>query len=198
MKKYGILVLILVVACLAGCGGKSDSSGEAKPEDTSHSEADHSETQTASDAMAGAEMQAKSGSSLSGKATFVPEGGQIAFNLFVEGVEPGTHAVHIHEKGDCSADDGTSAGGHWNPTAVDHGKWGEGAHHLGDLGNMEVGENGQGTLSLTTDKWSIGSGAENDIVGKSVIVHAVADDFTTQPTGAAGGRIGCGVIQKEM
>ncbi|ANM31793.1 hypothetical protein ABI59_22870 [Acidobacteria bacterium Mor1] len=199
MKKYGILILILALACFAGCGGKSDSGDAAHQDDHSHGEgADHGHGEGHGDSMASAEMAAKSGSSLSGKATFVPEGDQVTFTLFVEGVEPGTHAVHIHETGDCSADDGTSAGGHWNPTGSDHGEWGGEAHHLGDLGNMEVGENGQGTLSLTTDAWSIGSGADNDIVGKSVIVHAVADDFTTQPTGAAGGRIGCGVIQKEM
>ena len=181
MKKYGILVLMLVVACLAGCGGKSDSSGDAAhKDDPTHGEGAAAQDDHASDAMASAEMRAKSGSSLSGKATFVPEGGQIAFTLHVEGGAPGTHAVRIHETGDCSADDGTSAGAPWGPTA-------ETAEDPGDLGDMEVGENGQGVLSLTTDRWSIGSGGEDDIVGKSVIVHD-----------AAGGRIGCGVIQKEV
>ena len=70
-------------------------------------------------------------------------------------------------------------------------------HHLGDIGNLEVGEDGEGSLTLSTDKWTMGSGADNDILGKAVIVHAGADDFTTQPTGAAGGRIGCGVIKPQ-
>ena len=88
----------------------------------------------------------------------------------------------------------TSAGGHWNPTGVAHGKWGEGEFHLGDIGNIAVGEDGTGSITLTTDLWEIGTGSDVDIVGKGIIVHAGADDFTSQPSGAAGARIGCGVI----
>ena len=91
--------------------------------------------------------------------------------------------------------DGTSAGGHWNPTNVAHGAWGEGEFHLGDIGNMTVAENGTGRIALTTDLWEMGTGSDVDIVGRSVIVHADPDDFTSQPTGNAGGRIGCGVIE---
>ncbi len=63
------------------------------------------------------------------------------------------------------------------------------------MANLEVGEDGTATLTVATNLWSIGTGADNDVIGRSVVVHAGADDFTTQPTGAAGGRIGCGVIQ---
>ena len=84
----------------------------------------------------------------------------------------GVHAVHIHESGDCSSPDGKSAGGHWNPTDVPHGKWGEGEFHLGDIGNMTVGEDGTGKIELTTDQWEMGTGSIRDIVGKGIIVHA--------------------------
>ena len=105
---------------------------------------------------------------------------------------PGIHAVHVHEFGDCSSSDGSSAGGHWNPTTEDHGKWGEGAHHKGDIGNLEADQNGTARLQFSTDKWCLGcSDSSKNLIGKSIIIHAKADDFTTQPTGNAGGRVGC-------
>ena len=135
-----------------------------------------------------------SGSSVTGMATFTQNGEQITLTIEIQGATPGLHAVHIHESGDCSAPDGTSAGGHWNPTGVAHGKWGVGEFHLGDLGNITVGEDGTGSFELTTDLWDIGTGSDVDVVGKGIVVHAGADDFTSQPSGAAGARIGCGAI----
>ena len=136
-----------------------------------------------------------SGSNLTGTATFTQNGETITLIVEIQNVSPGLHAVHIHEKGDCSAPDGTSAGGHWNPTNVAHGKWGEGEFHLGDIGNITVGEDGTGTIELTTNLWEMGTGSDLDIVGTGIIVHADADDFTSQPSGNAGARIGCGAIQ---
>lgn len=133
-------------------------------------------------------------SGLSGTAVFKQKGKQVTLTVEIEGTTPGLHAVHIHEYGDCSAPDGTSAGGHWNPTNVAHGKWGVGEFHLGDIGNMTVEDDGTGSIELTTDLWEIGTGSDIDVVGKSIIVHADADDFVSQPSGAAGARIGCGVI----
>jgi Cu-Zn family superoxide dismutase len=132
-----------------------------------------------------------------GSAIFINEGGKITVQVSIEGAPPGEHACHIHEVGDCSAQDASSAGAHWNPTGEDHGRWGHAPFHLGDIGNILVGPDGKGALLLTTDKWSMGTGEANDLVGKSVIVHASPDDFQTQPTGAAGGRIGCGVINAQ-
>ncbi|MDE0297730.1 MAG: superoxide dismutase family protein [Candidatus Poribacteria bacterium] len=135
-----------------------------------------------------------SGSSVTGTATFTQSGDQIALLVEIKGASPGLHAVHIHQYGDCSSPDGKSAGGHWNPTGVAHGKWGEGEFHLGDIGNISVGEDGIGSISLKTDLWEIGTGSDVDIVGRGIIVHAGADDFASQPSGAAGARIGCGAI----
>ena len=133
-------------------------------------------------------------SGLTGMAVFTQSGDQITLTVEIQNASPGLHAVHIHANGDCSAPDGTSAGGHWNPTDVAHGKWGEGEFHLGDIGNITVGEDGTGSIELTTDLWEIGTGSDIDVVGKSIIVHADADDFVSQPSGNAGARIGCGVI----
>ena len=144
--------------------------------------------------QANAMIGASSDSSVTGTAVFTQNGDQITLTIEIQGASPGLHAVHIHANGDCSAPDGTSAGGHWNPTGVAHGKWGEGEFHLGDIGNITVGEDGTGRITLTTDLWEIGTGSDVDVVGRGIIVHAGADDFTSQPSGAAGARIGCGVI----
>ena len=144
--------------------------------------------------QANAMISSSNDSGVTGMAVFTQNGDQITLMIEIQGASPGLHAVHIHAYGDCSAPDGTSAGGHWNPTGVAHGKWGEGEFHLGDIGNITVGEDGTGRITLTTDLWEIGTGSDVDVVGRGIIVHAGADDFTSQPSGAAGARIGCGVI----
>ena len=144
--------------------------------------------------QANAMIGSSSDSGVTGMAVFTQNGDHITLAVEIQGASPGLHAVHIHANGDCSSPDGTSAGGHWNPTDVAHGKWGEGEFHLGDIGNITVGADGTGRITLTTDLWEIGTGSDIDVVGKGIIVHADADDFVSQPSGAAGARIGCGVI----
>jgi superoxide dismutase, Cu-Zn family len=174
---------LLASLALAGCAGSGGSSKSA--------------TATPKAARATATIESRSDSTAHGSAVFTAKGSQVTLKVTVEGAPAGTHALHVHEKGDCSAQDGSSAGGHFNPTSEAHGQWGHPPHHLGDIGNIEVGADGKGTLTLTTDKWSIGTGLANDVVGRSVILHAGVDDFKTQPTGNAGGRIGCGVIKAD-
>jgi Cu-Zn family superoxide dismutase len=142
-------------------------------------------------------LNAKSGSNTSGNIVFKEENGTVSMTVIISGLEAGVHAIHIHESSDCSSDDGKSAGGHWNPTAQQHGKWGdEAGYHKGDIGNITADENGNGTITFSTDEWCIGCGDETkDILGKGVIVHAGADDYG-QPTGNAGGRVSCaGIIE---
>lgn len=102
-------------------------------------------------------------------------------------------AVHIHEHGDC-ADTAKMAHGHWNPTNAQHGKWGSGSFHSGDIGNVKLDSKGKGTLTLETDLWTLGGSAEKNILGKAIIVHGGVDDYKSQPAGNAGTRIGCAVI----
>lgn len=144
------------------------------------------------------DLQAVSDSNLSGNVVFTEEDGEVSMTAIISGLSEGKHAIHIHEKGDCSAADGKSAGGHWNPTDEPHGEWGNAeGYHKGDIGNFEVDANGNGTVNMSTDEWCIGCGDEKkDILGKAVIVHDGVDDYTSQPSGAAGTRVGCGVIQK--
>ena len=143
-------------------------------------------------------MAAKSGSEVSGIVTFTEESGSVSMRAELKGLSPGEHAIHLHEKADCSSDDGKSTGGHWNPTAEPHGKWGAGeGFHRGDIGNFMAGEDGSATVEFTTDLWCLGcEEASKNILGKAVIVHQGVDDFTSQPSGAAGARISCtGIIE---
>jgi Cu-Zn family superoxide dismutase len=142
------------------------------------------------------------GADLAGTATFEEVDGQIRLAVTVNNAAPGTHGFHIHQTGDCGAagSDGTTAGPHWNPEGTLHGQWGSGVHHLGDVGNFDVGADGVGTMTFSTDRWTIGTKNYNDIVGLAVIFHALADTYDPNAnppgTGGAGGRHGCGVIQR--
>lgn len=102
------------------------------------------------------------------------------------------HGFHIHEYGDCSALDGTTAGGHFNPFDAEHGGPDSEERHVGDLGNITVDQNGFAQLDITDSMISFDGPAS--IIGRGIIVHADEDDFETQPTGAAGSRLSCGVI----
>lgn len=137
-------------------------------------------------------INSKSGTETQGTAKFTQTGKNVALDLNVYKLTPGIHAVHLHEKGDCSAADASSAGGHWNPTTESHGKWGHDEYHKGDIGNLNADKEGTARLQFSTDKWCIGCTDETkNILGKTLIIHAGPDDFKTQPTGNAGGRVGC-------
>jgi Cu-Zn family superoxide dismutase len=103
--------------------------------------------------------------------------------------------VHIHENGDCSSADASSAGAHWSPDDDPHGAPSAptGQRHAGDLGNLSVGADGNGTI--TRDIPELTLVGTYGVVGHAVIVHAGADDFTSQPGGDAGDRVACGVIE---
>ncbi len=143
-------------------------------------------------------LSPKSDSKVSGNVVFTEENGVVKMVAIMEGLTPGEHAIHLHEKADCTSADGKSTGGHWNPTFKNHGKWGDVAgYHAGDIGNFKANENGLATVNFSTSEWCIGCGDETkDITGKAVVVHQGTDDFVSQPSGAAGSRISCaGIIE---
>ncbi len=143
-------------------------------------------------------IYSRSGSSITGKATFKEKAGAVRIEAEIIGAGTGPIAIHIHSIGDCSSGDGKSSGGHWNPTDEAHGEWGKPPFHSGDVGNLWVDKNGKGKITLVDHfgRWSIGGSPETDIIGKAIVVHAGMDDMESQPSGAAGARIGCGVIKK--
>ncbi|UII19744.1 superoxide dismutase family protein [Fulvivirga ligni] len=188
-------VAFAAVACNPGNKEANDQDAEdtTMMEEEVVTESDMEEMKTAT-----AEISAKSGSELAGTAKFTQTENGVEFEIMLENATPGEHAVHIHETGDCSAPDGKSAGGHWNPTGVEHGKRGSGQFHKGDIGNITIGEDGTGTLTITAEDWTIGGADDSNVVGHAIIVHAGPDDFTSQPAGAAGDRIGCALINADQ
>lgn len=148
---------------------------------------------------AGGSAEAKLASSgkgepVTGTVVFVSKGNGIGVTAHVTGLTPGAHGFHIHEKGDCSAADFTSAGGHYNPGGQPHGHPHQGPHHAGDMPMLQA--DAYGTAKLVAELPGLSIEGKQGIVGLGVIVHAAPDDFKTQPTGNSGGRVACGVIVK--
>lgn len=141
-----------------------------------------------------ATLASRADMTVSGMLMFSQEGDIVTVTAHIEGAPPGTHGLHIHAVGDCSSDDFKSAGGHFNPTDAPHGGPDDSERHAGDLGNIEVGDDGSGHLELTSDLITLGEG-ENSVIGRGVILHEKADDLVSQPTGAAGSRLACGVVR---
>lgn len=193
MKKIRLTLMSVAVIAIISC--KNDAKKEVEEEVVKEVEKVVEEVKEVRKDVVFA-LEPKSDSKASGKVAISESEGHVTLEAKINGLDPGTHAIHIHEKADCSSADGKSSGGHWNPTFTPHGKWGdEVGFHKGDIGNFEVGEDGIGTVIFTTDQWCVGCGDEKkDILGKAIIVHQGADDFTSQPSGAAGARVSCGGI----
>ena len=185
MKKIVLLSLLTVLAFTTSC--KKDAKDKVEPV-----------TKAEKAVKVKFALSAKSGSTVKGNVVFTQEDGKVEMTAILEGLTTGEHAIHIHETADCSSDDGKSSGGHWNPTGQPHGKWGNSeGFHKGDIGNFTADEKGFAIVNKTTDQWCIGCGDETkDILGKAIIVHEGVDDFTSQPSGAAGTRVSCGGIIK--
>jgi Cu-Zn family superoxide dismutase len=133
------------------------------------------------------------GNKVSGTVTFTEVADGVQVHADITGLTPGNHGFHVHEFGDCSAADASSAGAHFNPTNNPHAGPDAAERHVGDMGNVEADASGKATLeyvdhqiSLTTD--------DRSVIGRSVVVHVKADDLKTQPAGDSGARIACGVI----
>jgi Cu-Zn family superoxide dismutase len=134
------------------------------------------------------------GSQTSGQVWFSEAFGKVKVEGQFSGLDPNSkHGIHIHDYGDCTAPDASSAGGHYNPQGHQHGAPDAQARHVGDLGNLTTDKNGKATLSLELENSSI-NGTLNPIIGRAVIVHKNPDDLISQPTGGAGARIACGII----
>lgn len=151
---------------------------------------------TSSRSSATVQLAPAAGASVAGTLTLIPMGGGVHVTGNIAGLKPGgQHGFHIHETGDCSAADFSSAGGHFNPTAQAHGRASQGAHHLGDQDNLGADANGVARVDAHFGGVVIGGGALNDALGKAVVVHADPDDYRSQPAGNAGKRIACGIIR---
>src|SRR5690606_11123335 len=146
-------------------------------------------------APATADIEPLGASGVSGVVEFHPQpGGAIKVEARLRGLSPGNHGFHIHEYGDCSAQDGSSAGDHFNPMMTRHGGPEAPMRHAGDLGNVTADAKGEATLTQEVDGLTLKEG-DQAIVGRAVIVHATGDDLASQPSGQSGTPIACGIIR---
>jgi Cu-Zn family superoxide dismutase len=213
MKKFPIYAclagaLLLVNACGTG-GGDNKAQGVdtvvasgTDPGDTVTvvgEEPSDSPTGLRAGQRAVATINGKSGTSVTGTATFTQTGdNKVRMVLNIDKAPQGVHGIHLHQNGNCDAPDASSAGPHWNPTKQPHGNREAGNHHMGDLPNLTVGADGRGRAEMEVEGWTIGgSDTTTNIVNHAIVIHAKADDYKTQPSGDSGDRIGCGVITAE-
>jgi Cu-Zn family superoxide dismutase len=133
------------------------------------------------------------GNKVSGTVTFTEVADGVQVHAEITGLTPGNHGFHIHEFGDCTATDGSSAGAHFNPTNQPHAGPDADARHVGDMGNIEADASGTAKLDYLDHSISLADD-DRSIIGRSVVVHAKADDLKSQPAGDSGARIACGVI----
>ncbi len=175
MQKFIMFGALACSGMLAGCMGGMGASGAERAE---------------------ARLAPTQDNRVVGVVSFTQTGSKVRVVAEVSGLTAGAHGFHIHEKGDCSAPDGTSAGGHFNPGAKPHGNPEHAEHHAGDMPQLIANAAGVATVTAYLDGLTISEGA-TAIVGRSVIVHAAPDDFKTQPTGNSGARQACGVIVRK-
>jgi Cu-Zn family superoxide dismutase len=123
---------------------------------------------------------------VTGGGRFAVERGVVTMDLVFANVPPGPHAVALAEN--CK-------GGHWNPTNAQHGRFDSSPFHLGDVGNFFANDDGKGSITFTTELWSVGTGLSNDVVDQYVVVREQRDDFASQPDGNSGEVLGCGRIE---
>jgi Cu-Zn family superoxide dismutase len=192
MKNIFSTVIVTVVFC-AACTHKNTSQPALDKATSEVYQAAAKPVEAQGPLSAQATMKPAKKQKAKGVIHFMQSGDKIKVEAMLEGLKPGPHGFHIHEKGDCSAADFTSAGGHFNPAHKSHGGLEATEKHGGDMGNINADAKGKAKLTLELSGISIG-GAEG-ILGKAVIIHENSDDFKTQPTGNAGGRIACGVIE---
>lgn len=198
MKKASLILATVAMIFASSCKDNKKKDGEMNKMDSQtemNSEDAMMEDESMAENKVVVDLKGMQGSDITGQVVFTEENGKVTMKATVKGLAEGLHAIHIHENADCSSM--AAAGGHWNPTDEPHGKWGsEDGFHRGDIGNFEVGADGVGTITMTTDLWCIGcDDPDKNILGHSIIVHEGVDDFVSQPSGAAGSRMACGTIE---
>lgn len=187
MRQRLLLLTVTSTLLLAACG----TSPRTKPEPPPPPVATVSTAR-----MAEANLAPASASLVSGRLALVPEAGGVHITGVIGGLPRGQQAAfHVHEKGDCSAVDASSAGGHFNPGLQQHGRAAAGAHHAGDMDNLQADAKGVANVDVHLRGVTLGGGAANDVAGRALVVHASADDYRSQPAGNAGARVACAVIR---
>lgn len=189
MKLFNIISIAIISTMLlvAGCAESGDNEAENMESDTTMTEGQMNDMQNNS---ATATLNPTEGNEVEGTVTFTGTNNGVRVTGNISGLAAGQHGFHIHQNGDCSAPDASSAGGHFNPNDNEHGARTDSVRHMGDLGNIEADSEGTATISFTDAVLVM-----DQIMGRAVVVHSGQDDLTSQPSGAAGVRVACGVIE---
>ncbi|HEU4532348.1 MAG TPA: superoxide dismutase family protein [Steroidobacteraceae bacterium] len=191
------VLLITAAALLCACDRREEPAPQAPPADASAT-APASDTASGTDApmTARAVVNPTSNNTATGELTLTADQGAVRVTGQLTGLKPNSeHAVHVHEKGDCSAPDASSAGEHFNPTQQPHGNPDVPEHHAGDMYNVSADDKGSAQVDTRAVGATLRDGGSTDLAGKAVVVHEKPDDYKTQPSGGSGARIACGVIE---
>lgn len=193
LRRVSSVMLTAAALLLAGC--QESEEPIVSPQETAAARPESAMEEEARPIIAAATLEGREGSGISGAVSLTQQNGQVQIVARVSGVDgPGLHGFHIHQTGDCSAPDFSSAGDHFDPTGAPHGCPDDAQHHAGDLGNIDIDAQGMGNLDVTSDMISLREGASS-VLGRAVVLHADRDDCSTQPSGHAGDRLACGVIE---
>lgn len=178
---------------LAACSKEQPASAPQTPDAAAPAATEQATAAPASEAVA--QIGPTQGNTVNGSLALSQSAEGVHITGSVQGLKPDADfGFHVHEKGDCSAPDGSSAGGHFNPTQAQHGNPASGAHHAGDMVNIHSNGEGTAQVDATAAGTTLHGDAGTDIMGKAIVVHESADDYTTQPSGNSGKRVACGVI----
>jgi Cu-Zn family superoxide dismutase len=194
MKATTLGLAIAATVLLAACSKEQPAGAPREPEPTTAAPAEKA-TPPATGAEAAAQIAPTQGNTVTGSVALnsSPEG--VRITGAIQGLKPNAEfGFHVHEKGDCSAPDGSSAGGHFNPAQVQHGNPTSSSHHAGDMLNIKSNGEGVAQVDTTAAGTTLHGDPTTDILGKAIVVHEGPDDYTTQPSGNSGKRVACGVI----
>ena len=197
MIRLALPVTLAAVAALAGCSPAQDDAAPTQDASAQSTAAeDVAGAASSPDTLGSAALALADGTS-AGTVELLSDGGALSLRIDVTGIPEGTHGFHLHTTGQCAAPDFTSAGGHLNPADREHGRENPAGSHLGDLPNLVVGADGTASTTVALDAES-GSAIDLlfDADGTAVMIHADPDDYRTDPTGDAGSRIACGVLER--
>lgn len=193
LMRAALVLLLAGSAVMMGCAGGDD--GADVDADTALTDTIDALGTAGAQDRAVVELRPTDGNTAVGTATFTSENGSVRIEATLSGLAPGVHGIHVHEIGDCSAPDASSAGDHFDPAGSEHGAPEDQERHVGDLGNIEADDDSTAQYSRVDELVALSG--PNSVVGRALVVHAGEDDLSTQPSGDSGPRVACGVILME-
>jgi Cu-Zn family superoxide dismutase len=194
-RSFAISLSVVVAFGVCAIGAqqsqpkKTTTKAPIKTTTADHSHADHVHSDQPLPTKAVCVLMPSKGQDVHGTFLLTDQGGTTEIIGEVSGLTPGKHGFHIHEFGDLRSDDGTSAGGHYNPEGHPHGGPDDAKRHVGDLGNITADQSGKAIVKMKVKGLRV-----HFVLGRSLVVHAKEDDLKSQPSGDAGGRVAVGVI----